>query len=310
MNCRENAEATRNELEELRDLTKWMDSFESSTEWNMLVSAKKSHSAKGRTKPGELQSLRDLPKSPPARHVWILEEVTHKSAEKANQQVNIHPVEDSEDRRVNGDGAALELGVHGEEVVVKMVMVKSAEVEGNLEEDAQPPFPTVRDSKTGSLMNREEDQLLDLVHLDRYGALVHTTPGIAISKKGDNRTHREPDGAVDPVLHDSADSNVYDTSSAVHEERGDWPQPSIEGTFNTTAKSIDDSRNPGILPRIETFTADEVAREQHGTTPVGYFVEDYPLIHCRCDVSKHRGSRSNIGGRGKKPWLWNVTWGL
>jgi hypothetical protein len=81
LNCRENAEATRNELEELRDLRKWIDSFESSTEWNRLISARKRSSAKGRTKPGELQSLRDLPKSPPARHVWILEEVTHKSAE-------------------------------------------------------------------------------------------------------------------------------------------------------------------------------------------------------------------------------------
>jgi hypothetical protein len=49
-------------------------------------------------------------------------------------------------------------------------------------------------------MNREEDQLLDLVHLDRYGALVHTTPGIAVSENGDNKPHREPDGAVDPVL--------------------------------------------------------------------------------------------------------------
>jgi hypothetical protein len=51
MNCRENAEATRNELEELRDLTKWIDSFESSSKWNRPVSAKKSNSAKGRTKP-------------------------------------------------------------------------------------------------------------------------------------------------------------------------------------------------------------------------------------------------------------------
>jgi hypothetical protein len=141
LNCRENAEAARNKLEELRDLTKWIDSFESSTEWNRLISARKSNSARGRTKPGELRSLRDLPKSPPARHVWILEEVTHKSAEEANQQANIHPVEDSEDGRVDSDGVALELGVHKEEVAVKMVMVKSAE--GNLEEDAQPPFPTV-----------------------------------------------------------------------------------------------------------------------------------------------------------------------
>jgi hypothetical protein len=101
----------------------------------------------------------------------------------------------------------------------------------------------MRDTGTDNLMNGEGDQLLDLVHLDRYGALVHTTPGIAVSKKGDNKTHREPDGAVDPVLPDSADSDVYDTSS------------------------------------------DEVARVQHDTTPVGYFVEDYPLINRHCDFT-------------------------
>ena len=77
LNCRENAEAARNELEELRDLTKWIDSFESSTERNRLISARKSNSARERTKPRELRSIRDLPKKTPARHMWILEEVTH-----------------------------------------------------------------------------------------------------------------------------------------------------------------------------------------------------------------------------------------
>jgi hypothetical protein len=192
LNCHENAEAARNELKELGDLAKWIDSFESSTEWNRLISARKSNSARERTKPKGLRSLRDLPKNPPARHVWILEELTHKSAEEANQQANIHPVEDSDDGRMDSDG------VHEEEVAVKTVMVESAE--GNLEEDTQPPFPKVRDTGTGNRMNGEGGQLLDPVHLDRHGVLVHTTPSIAVSTDGINKTHRETDEEVDPVL--------------------------------------------------------------------------------------------------------------
>ena len=51
LNCHENAEATCSELEELRDLTKWIKSFKSYSKWNRPVSAMKSNSAKGRTKP-------------------------------------------------------------------------------------------------------------------------------------------------------------------------------------------------------------------------------------------------------------------
>jgi hypothetical protein len=125
--------------------------------WNRPVTAKKSNSAKGRTRPGELRSLRDLLKSPPARHVWILKEVTHELAEKAKQQANIHPVEDSEDERVNSDGAVPELGVQREEVAVKTVTVESAVDEGNLEEDTQPPFPAVCDTDPGGLMDEIKD---------------------------------------------------------------------------------------------------------------------------------------------------------
>ena len=89
-------------------------------------------------------------------------------------------------------------GVHEEEVAVKTVMVESAE--GNLEEDTQPPFPKVCDTGTGNRKDREGGQLLDLVHLDRHGVLVHTTPSIAVSADGVNKTYREPDEKVDLVL--------------------------------------------------------------------------------------------------------------
>jgi hypothetical protein len=49
-------------------------------------------------------------------------------------------------------------------------------------------------------MNGEGGQLLDPVHLDRHGVLVHTTPSIAVSTDGINKTHRETDEEVDPVL--------------------------------------------------------------------------------------------------------------
>ena len=97
------------------------------------------------------------PTSPPARHVWILEEVTNELAEKAKQQANIHPVEDIEDERVNSDGAVPELGVHRKEVAVKTVTVESAVDEGNLEEDTQPPFPAVCDTDPGGLMDEIKD---------------------------------------------------------------------------------------------------------------------------------------------------------
>ena len=121
--------------------TKWTKGFESYLKWNRPATAERSNSAKGRTRLGELRSLRDLLKSPPAKHAWILEEVTRELAEKAKQQVNTHPVEDREDGRANNDGTAPELEVHGEEVAVKTVTVASAVDKGNLEEDAQPPFP-------------------------------------------------------------------------------------------------------------------------------------------------------------------------
>ena len=68
---------------------------------------------------------------------WILEEITCDLAEKAKEQVNLHPVDDSEDDRLNGDGAVPEPDVHGEEVAIKTVTVESAMDKGNLEEAQQ-----------------------------------------------------------------------------------------------------------------------------------------------------------------------------
>jgi hypothetical protein len=173
-------------------------------------------------------------------------------AEKAKQQVNIHPVEGSEDDRVNSDGAVPELDVHGEEVAVKTVTVESAVDEGNLEEDMQPPLPAVCDTDPGGLMDEEEDRILDLVYLDAYvhfttqrvqGAPVHTTSSFAIFKKGGNRTRRDPldikgyqtldtgwglgriraqeggnlDSAVDPVPPDSTNLGIYDENFPVYQ---------------------------------------------------------------------------------------------
>ena len=83
--------------------TKWTKGFESYLKWNRPATAERSNSAKGRTRLGELRSLRDLLKSPPAKHAWILEEVTRKFAETAKQQVNTHPAEDREDGRANNN---------------------------------------------------------------------------------------------------------------------------------------------------------------------------------------------------------------
>jgi hypothetical protein len=151
-------------------------------------------------------------------HAWILEEITRKLAEKAKQQVNLHPVEDGEDDRVDDDGAMPEPRVHGEEVAIKTVTVTSVVDEGNLKEAQQVmpgmdktkeracvtkmqlPPPAVCNTDPGDLAGVKDNRVLDLVYLHGYvhfctqniqGTLVHTTSSFAVFKKGD-RTRREP----------------------------------------------------------------------------------------------------------------------
>ena len=156
------------------------------------------------------------------------------------------------------------------------------------------------------------------------------------------------DSAVDPVPPDSTNLGIHDENSPVHQERGvgdgatckrdrldlqtnmthelshmnrDWngtktscnrPQPSMEGAFNTTVKSMSNfrTRAGNIRRRIAKFRADEVAWEQHGTARADldppdnapgfatYFVKDYPMINPLHDFTRCKQAQ----GESFKTW--------
>jgi hypothetical protein len=149
-------------------------------------------------------------------HAWILKETTRELAEKAKQQISLHPVENDEDDRVVGDGTMPAPAVHREEVAIKTV-VASMVHKGNLEEaqhgtpgmdktegrviEIQLPPPAVCNTDPGDLAGVKEKRILDLVYLNGYvpfctqrvqGTLVPcSTKHFAVFENGD-RTRRAP----------------------------------------------------------------------------------------------------------------------